>query len=211
MPRLILGSTSPRRHQLLTEAGIAFGAARPDIDETPLPAEPADAYVDRLSREKALAVATQQQGAGALILTADTTVVLDSYILGKPEDAADAEAMLRRLAGRVHQVHSGVTVLDAATDTITTHVVTTDVHMRLYSDVEIAAYIASGDPFGKAGSYAIQNRAFNPVERLQGCYTNVVGLPMCVVCRLLATHGIVAETAPECAEDNLPCRVSFER
>jgi septum formation protein len=211
MPHLILGSTSPRRHQLLTEAGIAFGAARPDIDETPLPTEPADAYVARLSREKALAVAAQEHGTAALILTADTTVAHDGDILGKPEDAADAEAMLRRLAGRAHQVHSGVTVLNVVTKTLSTQVTTTDVYMRPYSDADIAAYIASGDPFGKAGSYAIQNRAFHPVERLQGCYTNVVGLPMCVVCRLLATHGIVAPAAPPCAEDNLPCRVAFER
>jgi len=203
MSTLILGSTSPRRHQLMKEAGFAFIAARPDIDETPHPDEPAVDYVARLSREKASAVAAQQSG---LILTADTTVAIDGHILGKPEDAADARAMLSRLRGRIHHVHTGITLLDAETQQSTTLVVTTEVVMRDYTDDEINAYIASGDPFGKAGSYAIQNRAFHPVERVQGCYTNVVGLPICMVCRLLAERGLFAAHIPVCAVDHQPCQ-----
>ncbi|MBX3082868.1 MAG: septum formation protein Maf [Anaerolineae bacterium] len=203
MSNLILGSTSPRRHHLLKEAGFAFVAARPDIDETPHPDEPAVDYVARLSREKASAVAAQQSG---LILTADTTVAIDNHILGKPEDAADAHTMLSQLRGRTHHVHTGVALLDANTRQTTTLVVTTEVLMRDYTDAEIAAYIASGDPFGKAGSYAIQNRVFHPVKRVLGCYTNVVGLPICMVCRLLAERGLSAANTPSCAVDQQPCQ-----
>ena len=203
MIKLVLGSTSPRRHHLLQEAGFAFTAARPDIDETPHPDEPAVEYVARLSREKAVAVAAQQDG---LILTADTTVAIDNAILGKPEDVHEAKRMLRQLRGRAHHVHTGVTLLTSESQQATTLVLTTEVYMRAYTDAEMSAYIASGDAFGKAGSYAIQNRAFHPVERVDGCYTNVVGLPICVVCRLLAERGLPTHAAPDCAVDKLPCQ-----
>jgi septum formation protein len=202
--RLILGSSSPRRHQLIAAAGLSFTLAHPDIDESPLPAERAARYVARLSHEKACAVAAQPTIDG-VILTADTTVADDGVILGKPADAAEATAMLTSLRGRVHYVHTGVTVWDTTTGEAQTIVVTSEVHMRQYTDAEMAAYIESGDPFGKAGSYAIQNTAFHPVDHLNGCYTNVVGLPMCTVCALLTSHGITLAAPPACAPDRLPC------
>lgn len=206
--RLILGSSSPRRRQLITAAGLAFVLAHPDIDESALPGERAEHYVARLSREKAQAVAAQHDVAG-VILTADTTVADDGTILGKPVDAAEATAMLTSLRGRVHYVHTGVTIRDTATGESETVVVTSEVVMRDYSDAEIAAYIVSGDPFGKAGSYAIQNASFHPVDHLNGCYTNVVGLPMCAVCALLSGHGITLSNPPPCAPDHLPCQLPY--
>jgi septum formation protein len=211
MRTLYLGSTSPRRRQLLLEAGIAFLTARPDIDETEQPGEPAAAYVARLSHAKARAVAAAQVGFSGLILTADTTVADDGVILGKPADAASAQAMLRRLRGRAHAVHSAITLLDAQSNDALTQVVTTQVVMRAYTEGEIAAFVTSGEAFDKAGSYSIQDPQFRPVERVQGCYTNVMGLPLCAVCRLLAAHGIPVATPPPCAEDDLPCRVYPER
>lgn len=208
MKHLTLGSTSARRHQLLKEAGLTFDPARPDIDETPHPDEPAADYVARLSREKAQAVAAQ--GVRGVILTADTTVADAGEILGKPEDSADAERMIKRLRGRVHFVHSGVSALDTDSGEIETQVISTEVHMRDYSNDEIAAYVASGDPLGKAGSYAIQSRSFHPVDHLHGCYTNVVGLPMCAVRSLLAKHGIALQDGHACSSDNLPCQFHFE-
>lgn len=204
MKSLVLGSTSPRRQQLLEAVGLAFTLARPDIDERAHDHEPAEQYVYRLSREKAHAVAAQGFSE-ALILTADTTVADEGVILGKPEDAADAEQMLYALRGRPHHVYSGVTLLDAATGQIDTIVVTSEVHMRDLTDDEISAYVASGDPFGKAGSYAIQNQQHRPVEALQGCYTNVVGLPMCMVCVLLRQYGVEAAAPPTCSPTRLPC------
>ncbi|MBX3065829.1 MAG: Maf family protein [Anaerolineae bacterium] len=208
MKHLILGSTSARRHQLLKEAGLTFDPARPDIDETPHADEPAAEYVLRLSREKAQAVASQ--GLRGVILTADTTVADNGEILGKPEDPADAERMIQRLRARVHYVHSGVTALDTDSGEIETQVISTEVHMRDYSDEEIAAYVASGDPMGKAGSYAIQSRSFHPVDHLHGCYTNVVGLPMCAVRSLLAKHHITLRDGHVCSAENLPCQFHFE-
>ncbi len=113
--------------------------------------------------------------------------------------------MLRQLRNRVHLVHTGVTLLDTSTGQHTTRLTTTRVVMRPYTDEEIAAYVASGDPIGKAGSYAIQNRSFHPVARLEGCYTNVVGLPMCTVYALLAEYGLHAPTGAPCSPANPPC------
>ncbi len=176
--------------------------ARPDIDETPHPHEAADCYVKRLSLEKAQAVASTITGE-ALILAADTTVVDGEQILGKPDTPDDAVAMLKQLRGCAHLGHTGVTLLDTSTGQHSSVVTTTKVMMRNYADEEIAAYVASGDPMGKAGSYAIQNRAFHPVDHLDGCYTNIVGLPMCAVYALLAPYGVRAKTT--CSPTNLPC------
>ncbi len=212
MKRLILASSSPRRNDLLKTTGLPFVVARPDIDETPHPGEPADQYVMRLSREKAEAAAQSMAQTGisdsdSLILSADTTVVdVDSdQILGKPDDPDHAAAMLRQLRNRVHVVHTGVTVLDTRTGHSQTRVITTRVVMRAYTDEEIATYIASGDPLGKAGSYAIQNAVFRPVARLEGCYTNVVGLPICAVYALLADHGLPSPNPVPCSPAHLPC------
>jgi len=204
MKRLILASSSPRRHELLRATGLPFEVARPDIDETPHPGEnPAD-YVTRLSREKAEAISGS---AGSVILSADTTVADDQHVLGKPNDPTEAIAMLRRLRGRPHRVHTAVTVRDTGSDDrSTTQLTTSQVMMRDLSNDEIAAYVESGDPMGKAGAYAIQNAAFHPVAQLDGCYTNVVGLPMCAVCALLAEYGLPLPQPVPCSPSNLPCQ-----
>ena len=205
MKRLILASSSPRRYELLSATGLPFEVARPDIDETPRPGESPPDYVARLSREKAQAISGS---ADSLILSADTTVADGKQIIGKPADPSEAAAMLRQLRGHTHQVHTAVTVRDAGSDDrSTTRLTTSQVVMRALSDAEIAAYVESGDPMGKAGAYAIQNAAFHPVAELDGCYTNVVGLPMCVVCVLLAEYGLSLPQSVPCSPEKLPCQL----
>jgi len=186
---VILASGSPRRRELLSLTGLPFETAQVEIDETPLPDEPAAAYTARLSQEKAQAALKSVVG-GALILAADTTVADGGMILGKPASADEARAMLRRLRGHVHQVYTALTLVDAATGRRVTEVAVTNVPMRDYTDDEIDAYIASGDPFDKAGSYAIQNTSFHPAESLRGCYANVMGLPLCHLLRALRAFGV---------------------
>lgn len=190
---------------MLARLGWTFTVLKPDIDETPCPSEPPDQYVARLSREKALHVrssgplkAVLASGEPALIVAADTTVALDSDILGKPVDAADATAMLRRLSGRAHDVFTGITVCRADTAALETVITATHVYMRAYSESEIDRYVASGDPFDKAGSYAIQHAFFHPVARIEGCYANVMGLPLCTLYGLFAGQGIDPSAALGC-------------
>jgi len=206
---LILASSSPRRNDLLKTTGLPFTVARPDIDETPLSNEPADQYVMRLSREKAEAVARNGIPADSLILSADTTVVDAGEILGKPDDADHSAAMLRQLRDRTHVVHTGITLFDTRTGRGETRVITTRVVMRAYTDAEIAAYVASGDPMGKAGSYAIQNQTFQPVSNLHGCFTNVVGLPLCVLSAMFAEFGVGLPEPVRCSDKVLPCHYSY--
>jgi len=189
--RLILASSSPRRRELLGLTGLPFELATADIDETPHPGEPAAAYTIRLSQSKAGAVARATSGS-ALVLAADTTVADGDAILGKPADPGEAWAMLRQLRGRVHQVYTALTVIEVATRRAITDIAVTDVPMRPYSDAEIAAYIASGDPFDKAGGYAIQHAGFRPAVLTSGCFANVVGLPLCHLLRVLRRFGIEA-------------------
>lgn len=163
---------------------MPFDRAAVDIDETPLPGEGARAYTVRLSREKAVEASNAVHGP-ALVLSADTTVADGDDILGKPADAEEAREMLWRLRGRSHQVYTALTVIDTTTGTRFTDVAVTDVPMREYSSEEIEAYIASGDPFDKAGGYAIQNTAFHPVILQSGCFSNVMGLPLCHLLRVL--------------------------
>ena len=188
---LIIASGSPRRRQLLACLGLTFRVVLPDVDEDApsaanlRPEEMADA----LAGAKALSVA-QREGEG-LVLAADTLVVDGETILGKPRDAAEAAAMLRRLRDREHRVITGLALVDAARgDAGPAAHVTTAVRMRPYGDEEIAAYIARGEPFDKAGAYAIQDEAFHPVAAYQGCYCNVVGLPPRAVVRLLRQGGV---------------------
>lgn len=209
---LILASNSPRRKQLMALAGWDFVVVPAQVDESILPGELPDAYVRRLAQAKANAVRQQivpDSLDGALIVAADTAVVdLDPRaqvdggvmytILGKPADAAQAEVMLRALRGRMHQVYTAVAVLAVSDSRCTpgeeaSEVCVSDVYMRQYRDEELLAYIASGDPMDKAGAYAIQHPGFKPVERLEGCYANVMGLPVCVLARLLARCGAPAQ------------------
>ena len=186
--QLILASNSPRRKELIQLGRWIFRILPADVDETPLEGEAADRYVLRLAQEKAQAVA-DQAAPGEWIVAADTTVADETLILGKPQDAAEALSMLLGLRGRVHQVYTAVAVFDPHSGRMRTELAATDVPMRSYSRQEVQAYIATGDPFDKAGSYAIQHPEFRPVEALSGCYANVVGLPLCHLARALKSFG----------------------
>jgi septum formation protein len=190
---LVLASASPRRRELLTQAGFSFEVHPADISENLFPGEDPIAYVTRLAREKAQAVYKEITKAPApplVVLGADTTVTLDDHILGKPEDAADAARMLRLLSGRTHRVITGVAVVTAASAQVAAEV--TEVTFLPLSDAEIAAYIATGEPMDKAGAYAIQGFAARWVPRIEGCYFNVVGLPISLVSTLLASSPVAA-------------------
>jgi len=184
---LILASNSPRRRQLLGLAGWNFVVSVADVDESQLKNEsPAD-YVLRLAEKKARAV---KADADQLVLASDTTVVDGLDILGKPQDDAEAIAMLTRLRGRTHQVYTGVALLRISDDSLLTDLCVTDVPMRAYSDEEIRAYVATGDPLDKAGAYAIQHSEFRPVASMNGCYASVMGLPLCHVVRMVRKMGV---------------------
>jgi septum formation protein len=178
--KLVLASRSPRRAELLRAAGIEFTVRSVEIDETPREGELPRDYVLRLAKEKALAVAADET---EMVLAADTTVVLGSEIMGKPVDAADATRMLRALAGQEHTVITGVFLKRGSL--VAGNIASTKVWMAPMSDAEIADYVASGEPMDKAGAYAIQGLASRFIERINGSYSNVVGLPVALVYRLL--------------------------
>jgi septum formation protein len=182
---LILASASPRRAELLASAGFSFEVAAADVDEAVRPGEDPRAYALRVARDKAEAVWTACRKSGKVVLAADTVVVAGGQILGKPADAGDAARMLKTLSGRVHEVHTAV-VLVAESGEVS-DVVTTRVRVLPLSDDEIAWYIESGEPEGKAGAYAIQGRAARFIDRIEGSWSNVVGLPIATVHRLLST------------------------
>lgn len=182
---LILASGSPRRRELLERLGYTFEVRAVDIDESPQPGEVADTYVERLAREKAQATVQ----AGEVILAADTVVVLDGELLGKPVDDDDAIAMLRRLSGRAHEVSTGVAVFDVDANRLETAVETTTVRFAPLEPAEIAWYVASREPMDKAGAYAIQGFGSLFVEAIDGNYSNVVGLPVPQVYRMLGQAG----------------------
>lgn len=181
-PLLVLASASPRRRQLLALAGWQFSVAAADVDEHEYPNEFPSDYVLRLAETKARAT---KADADQIVLAADTTVVEGMEILGKPRDSAEATAMLRRLRGHTHQVYTGIALLRMSEGLLLKDLCVTDVPMRDYSDEEIRAYVATGDPLDKAGAYAIQHPQFQPVADLQGCYASVMGLPMCHVILLM--------------------------
>ncbi len=174
---------------MITWLGLPVQTARADVDETPHPGESPDALAVRLARAKAHALAPSLDDGWHFALAADTTVDLDGLSLGKPASAAEAQAMLRRLRSRTHQVHTGVALRAADGNTLIARRVTTEVRMRAYSEAEVAAYIASGDPLDKAGGYAIQHPEFQPVAQVERCYANVVGLPLCAITAMLADCG----------------------
>jgi MAF protein len=181
---LTLASSSPRRRELLALGGWMFHVRPVEIDETPFPDEHPIDYVLRMALTKAHRAESRLKPGGVAI-SADTTVVDGDRILGKPGDPREAAEMLWQLRGREHKVHTAIAVVRAGEPTPLTDISTTRVPMREYSDEEIFAYIQSGDPFDKAGGYAIQNAQFNPVRELAGCYANVVGLPLCHLVRTL--------------------------
>lgn len=179
--KLILASSSPRRSALLKAAGFDFEVRVAEVDETPLPGESADALVRRLAQLKARTVASAGH---EVVLAADTTVTCDGEIMNKPEDAAEAARMLRVLAGRAHEVFTGVTLRRA--DREETFVERTRVWFAPMTEDDIAWYVATGEPLGKAGAYGIQGRASRFVTRVEGSYPNVVGLPTAQVAERLA-------------------------
>ncbi len=175
---LVLASKSPRRHQILRDAGIPFVVRASDVLEERRSGEPAIDYVRRLAEEKAFAVA---MGAGEVVLGADTVVVIDGQVLEKPRDAADALRMLRLLSRREHEVITGI-CLRAESRKIVDHAATR-VRFVSLTDEELKAYVASGEPMDKAGAYAIQGLASKFIDRIEGDYFNVVGLPVALVYR----------------------------
>ncbi|MCZ7569119.1 MAG: Maf family protein [Ardenticatenaceae bacterium] len=185
---LWLASASPRRHQLLSLLNLPFEVCTPNVSEQPLLSEPPAEMVKRLSRLKAQACA-QHLDEGSVV-AADTIVVLLGRVLGKPQNEAEAGAMLRALRGRRHLVLTGHTTLNAATGKTITDVCESKVTIRAMSDKEIEAYIASGDPLDKAAAYAVQNEEFQPASEVIGCPANVMGLPVCHIARDLYRHGV---------------------
>ncbi len=180
-PQVILASRSPRRAELLTAAGISFEVLAADIDETPHPDEAPAAYVERLAIEKARAVFLLRPD--GVVLGADPTVTIDGAILGKPEDEADAVRMLRLLNGRPHDVHTGVAIV--STSGVQSAVGTTRVWFDPMTDKDISWYVATGEPVDRAGAYAIQGFASRFISRIDGSYSNVVGLPVALVSSIL--------------------------
>ncbi|MBZ5628272.1 MAG: Maf family protein [Acidobacteriia bacterium] len=183
---LVLASASPRRQELLRNAGIAFSVRPADVPEVSLPGEPPLDYAQRLARDKARAVRRQVAGSD-LVLGADTIVVVDEHILEKPADTADAARMLRMLSGRTHQVTTGVCLIGDGFEDVRAEI--TEVTFDRLTEEEIAFYVAHGEPMDKAGAYAIQGIASRWICRLDGCYFNVVGLPVPLVYRMLREHG----------------------
>ena len=180
---LILASASPRRAELLAAAGFSFETLVVDIDERPHPGESSDAYVRRLAAEKSAAAADIIRAPGAIVLGADTAVVIDGQILGKPRDDDDAAAMLRRLSGRAHDVVTGVSLRAGPVEVGCVEVTT--VEFSVLDEADVAWYVASGEGRDKAGAYAIQGLAARFIPRIHGSYSNVVGLPVASVHALL--------------------------
>ena len=185
--KIVLASQSPRRRQLLGQMGLEFTTQSPEIDESAFHGRDARDLVETLSREKARWVA-RQQTPDTLVIGADTVVVLDGAILGKPRDGAEAEAMLAALSGRDHQVFTGVTLCQG--DRILTQAEETQVTFRPLTGQEIRQYVSTGEPMDKAGAYGVQGLGGLLVEGIRGDYFNVVGLPVCRLGRMLARFGI---------------------
>ncbi|SFS04719.1 septum formation protein [Dyella sp. OK004] len=184
---LYLASQSPRRRQLLEQIGVAFTPVDVDVPEQRAAGESPVEYVSRVARDKARA-GMASLGNGAVVLSADTEVVLDDEVFGKPADAADASAMLRKLSGRTHETISVVWAVQGERAQSETCV--SRVRFAALSDEDIAAYVASGEPFGRAGAYAIQGRGATLIEHLEGSFTGVMGLPVFETARLLRDFGI---------------------
>ena len=199
MPRLILASASPRRAEILRDAGFTFAVRPVPVDESPLPHESPSRHVERLAREKSLAAARHLRGP-AVVIGADTVVVVRRQILGKPRSHNDARRMLRLLSGRKHHVLTGLAMLRLAPftrggseprpDGLRSETETTAVWFARLTPREIADYVASGEPADKAGAYAIQGRAGRFITRIEGCYFNVVGLPLARLYGMLRAMGI---------------------
>jgi septum formation protein len=191
-PKLILASASPRRRELLAQAGYHFEIQASSVPESRRPGEDAIRFATRLAREKAEEVFARRHAAAgmvapAIVLGADTVVVSDGEVMGKPGDASDAERMLRLLSGRTHEVVTGVAVVwgSSLSPAVEVAAELTQVTMQTISPEDVSRYIASGEPMDKAGAYAIQGYAGRWIPRISGCYFNVVGLPLALVASML--------------------------
>jgi septum formation protein len=188
---LYLASQSPRRRELLGQLGANFSILDVDVEEVPFPEEAPIDYVERVARDKALAgweLLTREAQANALVLASDTEVVLDRRVFGKPKDADDAVDMLLALSGRTHEVISAVCIVSGKHEKCDACV--SRVRFAPLSEAEITAYVATGEPFGKAGAYAIQGRGATLIEHLEGSYSGVMGLPLFETARLLRNFGV---------------------
>ncbi|MBS3898004.1 MAG: septum formation inhibitor Maf [Dethiobacter sp.] len=206
MRKLVLASASPRRAELLRQLGLTFVVSASGIREENEEQDPAQ-LVKLLAISKARAVAAKFPD--GVIIAADTVVCLDGELLGKPRDASDAARMLASLSGRRHEVLTGVAVLRQPDGLLCSHVEKTAVTMREISRAEIAWYVAGGEPYDKAGGYGIQGRAAVFVDKLEGCYFNVVGLPLSALCRLLAIVGVRIWEGAESNDNTAPDHQGF--
>lgn len=189
--KLVLASASPRRAQILRDAGFTFEVIPAHVDETRLPRESAPDYVSRVASSKARRVAQSlaAKKERALVIGADTVVVVGRHIIGKPRDAADARRILRLLSGKTHKVLTGVSVVSVPSGKEVQYVETTLVQFLRLSDADIREYLATGEPFDKAGAYGIQGAGGRFVRRIEGCYFNVMGLPLSRVWTMLRDAG----------------------
>jgi septum formation protein len=185
---IILASVSPRRRELLSQIGVAFTVDPADVDETVRPGEGPEAYAARVALAKAKAAAGRRRE--GIVIAADTIVVLGDEILGKPVDALDAERMLTLLSGKVHRVITAIAVLDAASGRTAIRTAVTNVRFRSLTEREISSYVGTGEPLDKAGAYGIQEKGSLLVEGIEGCYFNVVGLPLTLLAEMLKEFGI---------------------
>ncbi len=202
MTRFVLASASPRRRELLLRLGLDFDVRPTDIDEDAHGSSRPQVVAHRLAKEKAEAARLLEERAP--IIAADTIVALDGMLLSKPVDADEAWRMLHSLRGRTHEVVTSVVLMPATTRSVLSRQPITRVTMRDYSDAEIEAWIACGGPFDRAGAYAIQDDAFRPVERYDGCYCNIVGLPLWPLLEMLRKAGLAIDVTseqllPQCA------------
>lgn len=202
LPSIVLASASPRRRELLARLGVTFRVMASDVNEDPLTNETPLQTQQRITRNKARVVQTQLLAADPIhqdtvVIAADTTVLLDGEMLNKPTDAAEAWSMLRKLRGRAHEVQTCLVICEGAREEM--HIAACQVQMRNYSDDEIAAYITTGDPFDKAGAYAVQHAQFHPVDEIVGCPLNVIGLPLCQLRRF-------QQCEFECKIEGVACR-----
>ena len=185
---IILASSSPRRKDLLRQIGIVFTSDHVDVDERVLPHEKPEAYVVRVALDKARAAA-QKVGSG-IVIAADTIVVLDDAILGKPSDAREAARMLTLLSGRGHRVITGLAIIEVVTGKSLTRIEVTHVWFHNLAQDEITSYVSTGEPLDKAGAYGIQGKGALLVDKIEGCYFNVVGLPLSLLGKMLKSFGI---------------------
>ncbi len=208
MAEVILASKSPRRQELLRNLIDQFFVINPEVDETIVSGEKPAEFVERLAKEKAIMAGEKVAGSSLndlFVIGADTIVVDNDEILGKPIDEDDARRILEQLKGKTHFVLSGVALYNPFSKEIESSVISTEVMMRDYHEIEIQAYIDSGDPFDKAGAYAIQNQSFNPVPQMTDCYANVMGLPLCDLYLLMKSMDL--EANHQVAEN---CQVSIQ-